>query len=139
MQKKKKTAAKKKTSRPQKKYNQKECIFIVESLINKTARTNYAIQIKTAKKLLDMYPFDFWRYFAGSFSGKKKTSLIGYLTPEGKDVLKNYKRLYDNEKAIIEEKTNFTLSDKPLYLVEDFKPTKFLDFIKKYEKKEQQG
>jgi len=87
-----------------------------------------------------MYSFEFWRFFVANYSGKKKTSLIGYITPQMKEVLKNYKRLFDNEEELKKEseekpKKELTLSDDPLYLVskEDFKPTRFLDFIKKYE------
>ena len=132
---------KKKTVKNKKQYSQKQCTYLVEGLVNKTARTNYAIQIKTAKVLLDMYSFEFWRFFVANYSGKKKTSLIGYITPQMKEVLKNYKRLFDNEEELKKEseekpKKELTLSDDPLYLVskEDFKPTRFLDFIKKYEK-----
>jgi len=138
MQKKKKQAAKKKTNKPKKEYDQKQCVFLAEALIRKTERTSYAVQIKTAKKLLDMYEFDFWKFFAQNYSGKTKTSLIGFLTPEGKEMLKNYKRLYENSKKMKTEKKAFTLSDDPLYLIEDdVKPTNVIDFIKKYEKKEQ--
>ena len=136
MEKKKKTPRKKRVNKyPE--ISQAQCVCIVESLIIKNDLTNYPNQIVMARRLIKKYGFEFLKFFGSNYSDKKKTSLAGYMTDKGKEILERYKIIYNNFQEIKNSpKKDFTLEENALYLVEETKPTNHLDFLKKYGKKE---
>ena len=118
--------------------NHSQCVFIVENLIKKTERTNYANQIKMAKRMLKERNMGFWKFLKVRLedpSVKKPLSLSYYLTEKGKNYFKFHDSTFENYKSMkIPERKELTLSEDVVSSCEEVEsvPKTRLEFIKKY-------